>query len=731
MSKTSEATLTDFNLPVELEEFKGQGKTSEATKVPNPIEPYLTIPEADAKLAKLKADQTAAETQIAAALTIREEADKKLAVINQAKRELTTKMMLLECQGVQFYKITNKDEVHREFSYKDGWNILTDPFEADPTKSCCRGGLYITTGEHIFKFLSFGENLREVTLPLGKENFQIIKDESEDKWRCNMLYLAPGSKHSLYDVETYKMLAKRNPDLLCNSNLFDWTFNDSKARHITVYLIENDFLAPETYNYWLLNRTAEKDYEGIMSALLLNKKRMAVIPNTSLCRLAVSTFLTQKNVFNMILSKCSDLITINDVLDYALTVPDIPTIRQLIEHEQITLSVDQIVKLRTLAHSLVSSCYSYVNLLISLNIHVLDEMFDNKHFFRHIFDSEPETVKTLEYIMQNFATEHISATVLQRFCHKCIKSGNPQLETILATVPPTKLNYEQLIIKCCKHGRTNWRNTLVQRHLNDVDIEALFIGCVTYLDNLFLHILRQKNLTAFDTYKNSLLQLAYHRHDSKMINDLINFGADIPIYKTITMKQISESPITESIGSLIKLSMTNSENNFLTQIYAYSQSHHVRNSLLMTLLNLAKDSIFDDDKQNLLMKVIQESDTTFLKERLEHFRNWITTPKFLVKAVKGKNLSMVEFLIKHGCDVTHSDITTAAKYFGSDKIKKMINQAVQEQAQKKVQLQEEITEDTELDILSDTNLGSEPETKPDTNSESDPEALEILSDDSE
>ena len=43
---------------------------------------------------------------------------------------------------MKYYKITNKEENHNGFQYKDGLNI--DTIEFDPNGSCRPGGLYYT-----------------------------------------------------------------------------------------------------------------------------------------------------------------------------------------------------------------------------------------------------------------------------------------------------------------------------------------------------------------------------------------------------------------------------------------------------------------------------------------------------------------------------------------------------------------------------------------------------------
>lgn len=103
-----------------------------------------------------------------------------------------------------YYKITNQNECHYGFQYEDGLNVLTEPFNGDPYDSCCPGGLYFTDINNIFKFLSYGCNLRIITLPTSNPDFKMIKDPQGDKWRANQIIL--GERYSLHKTDTFQML---------------------------------------------------------------------------------------------------------------------------------------------------------------------------------------------------------------------------------------------------------------------------------------------------------------------------------------------------------------------------------------------------------------------------------------------------------------------------------------------------------------------------------------------
>jgi ankyrin repeat protein len=120
-----------------------------------------------------------------------------------------------------FYKVTNARECHNGYQYRDGLNILKEPFNDDPKASCCPGGFYFTDVKNVFKYIDYGENIRQVTLPLSNPEFKIVQDPSLDKWRANMLVL--GERHSLHDVATYRHLIDASADINAdNGNVLYW-----------------------------------------------------------------------------------------------------------------------------------------------------------------------------------------------------------------------------------------------------------------------------------------------------------------------------------------------------------------------------------------------------------------------------------------------------------------------------------------------------------------------------
>lgn len=85
-----------------------------------------------------------------------------------------------------YYKITNKNECHNGYQYKDGLNVLNEPFNDNPEDSCCPGGFYFTDYDNLLSFLDYGIWIREVKIP---EDARVIKDKSGDKWRTDKIIL--------------------------------------------------------------------------------------------------------------------------------------------------------------------------------------------------------------------------------------------------------------------------------------------------------------------------------------------------------------------------------------------------------------------------------------------------------------------------------------------------------------------------------------------------------------
>ena len=94
--------------------------------------------------------------------------------------------------GKTYYKVTNKEECHHGFQYKDGPNILKEKFALALEGDCVPGGLYFTDRANVTEFSDYGCYVREITVP---EDAQVV--HVDNKWRADKLDL--GKRWSFMD----------------------------------------------------------------------------------------------------------------------------------------------------------------------------------------------------------------------------------------------------------------------------------------------------------------------------------------------------------------------------------------------------------------------------------------------------------------------------------------------------------------------------------------------------
>jgi hypothetical protein len=108
---------------------------------------------------------------------------------------------------MKFYKITNKEENHFGFQYKDGLNIDTLPF--NPSGDCEPGGIYFSR-EDILQFSHCGVWIREVTLPENEPIY--VNPGSPKKWKSHRVILGPRRKIT---PKVIKKLIEEGANLSC------------------------------------------------------------------------------------------------------------------------------------------------------------------------------------------------------------------------------------------------------------------------------------------------------------------------------------------------------------------------------------------------------------------------------------------------------------------------------------------------------------------------------------
>jgi hypothetical protein len=99
-----------------------------------------------------------------------------------------------------FFKITNNDEIHKSFCYKDGFNFDIHPF--NPKGYCSGGGLYFTKIGEIFFYHNYGIYLRPILVPKDIPYYlEQSKQNGCDKYKAPCLFLLP--KMNLLDAMIY------------------------------------------------------------------------------------------------------------------------------------------------------------------------------------------------------------------------------------------------------------------------------------------------------------------------------------------------------------------------------------------------------------------------------------------------------------------------------------------------------------------------------------------------
>ena len=129
----------------------------------------------------------------------------------------------------KYFKITNLNETHNDFSYADGLNILADEF--DECSEHVTNGLYFTTIEYVPKYYYMGINLREVLIP-DDLDFKMIN--LKDKHRANKIIL--GNKYSLFDPKTYELFGL---NMEYNIHLVNYASSSGNINFLNQWIINN------------------------------------------------------------------------------------------------------------------------------------------------------------------------------------------------------------------------------------------------------------------------------------------------------------------------------------------------------------------------------------------------------------------------------------------------------------------------------------------------------------
>ena len=139
-----------------------------------------------------------------------------------------------ELKNKKLFKITNKTEIHHNFQYSTGVNTDVLPFNDDIKDDCCKGGLYFSKAEDIFRWINSDSScIREVTI---SDDEVIIKQQN--KYRAHTIIL--GERMSLFEVSTWKYLVEHGADIHANNNhALRWAAENGYLE-VVKYLEEQD-----------------------------------------------------------------------------------------------------------------------------------------------------------------------------------------------------------------------------------------------------------------------------------------------------------------------------------------------------------------------------------------------------------------------------------------------------------------------------------------------------------
>ena len=131
---------------------------------------------------------------------------------------------------MNYYKITNENELHHGMQYQDGLNTDVLPF--NPTGDCEPGGIYFASTD-IFSFLDYGPWIRKVIVPEGETIYE--NSGYPKKYKTHSVFLEPRRK---IDLDVIKELIDEGANIHSKNNYaLQWA---SERGHLDVvkFLIE-------------------------------------------------------------------------------------------------------------------------------------------------------------------------------------------------------------------------------------------------------------------------------------------------------------------------------------------------------------------------------------------------------------------------------------------------------------------------------------------------------------
>lgn len=141
----------------------------------------------------------------------------------------------------EFVKLTNESENHNDYQYRDGLNIDIHEFNYD--KKCCKGGLYFTTKEQMYKWISYSTNIQNVQIMFYVRKLVILDDskiyiESRDKIKTDKLIL---EQRTEIDINEYTEFIKYGNHFKIDEDLtqiFNFIMKNKNPQQAKMFYLE-------------------------------------------------------------------------------------------------------------------------------------------------------------------------------------------------------------------------------------------------------------------------------------------------------------------------------------------------------------------------------------------------------------------------------------------------------------------------------------------------------------
>lgn len=131
----------------------------------------------------------------------------------------------LKKNDIYLIKLTNIEEIHNGFIYKDGWNILEEKFNS--TGKCNKGGLYVCEEKYILYWKTILNTVRYVRSVFIPDDALIYVENN--KYKCDKLYLG-----SRIDIKDFYFKSTKIKFYMFNPFLIQYYKNQTKEISIAI-----------------------------------------------------------------------------------------------------------------------------------------------------------------------------------------------------------------------------------------------------------------------------------------------------------------------------------------------------------------------------------------------------------------------------------------------------------------------------------------------------------------